>query len=669
MFCTSDLREVDAPSEATHLKVFFDDGDSAICRADTEPQPHAYSMGWCTTCGVPRYDCREWDESKYERVPAGESGGGRFTSGSGGSASSDASPEITGAYARPDVVRVSNVEDAISLILKGQSVEVDDVTKVHTLIARLATIAADAKAKGEKAGNYDLCRVSVAGTNLFCVQRARTEEFPDGVPRLKMPQLSGQAEPGSLADRLPKGKDGSVNASDAFSQHLQAIGIGTTTSRVAASTLRASQRELIGTNVAGMMSARDFDVTKEPIFISRDNYVIDGHHRWAAAVGRDAEDGRLGDVAMNVVRIDAPISEVLHIANDWTRKFGLRAKGVSLRSVFSLFDESQPRDDNGRWTDGGGAASSAEASDAIEAIRASIVNDPKALPIEKKHALEIASAEYTVRERLKSGDTKSLHTKTIKRGTETVEVYTDERIKVHSQILTKFLDDTVKRNGGHPLPFNLEQPVATFMAGMPGSGKSTASGGVDFKDIVKIDSDLLKPYFPEYKRGTEAAVVARESADLADQLLSLATENRMNVWVDGVLKTTGNTDARHLGDGALGKMAYLKSHGYRIEMRYVDVPVNLSVARVVQRYIGDLNSNDPATQKSARYVPVSFPKGLADADYGTRPHRTFSLATKSTLGGDPLVSAWIHVNGETRKVIGSHGELQTSTKARKTRAA
>lgn len=34
-------------------------------------QSHTYSLGWCTTCGVPRYDCAEFDESKHPRDESG----------------------------------------------------------------------------------------------------------------------------------------------------------------------------------------------------------------------------------------------------------------------------------------------------------------------------------------------------------------------------------------------------------------------------------------------------------------------------------------------------------------------------------------------------------------------------------------------------------------------
>jgi hypothetical protein len=41
---------------------------------------HRYSMGWCVTCGVPRYDCAEWNEDDHPRDD-----NGRFATGDGSS--------------------------------------------------------------------------------------------------------------------------------------------------------------------------------------------------------------------------------------------------------------------------------------------------------------------------------------------------------------------------------------------------------------------------------------------------------------------------------------------------------------------------------------------------------------------------------------------------------
>ena len=290
----------------------------------------------------------EWDEEAHPRVPAGEEGGGQFAPAGSTGGQGDGTKEAwkdeggfghlgiewkqeTDADGRPIPIKVESVDDAAALVLEGKVVEVKDVQSVHTLITRLAQISAEAKAAGKDAKDYDLCQVTVPGSSMFCAKSLRTKEYPDGVPRLEMPQLGGVPVPGSEADTLPRNPwdpsevDGSVH----FISYLQGIGIRTNKEVLPAANLRASQRELIGSKVAKMMVDKKFDPGKNPIFISRDNYVVDGHHRWAAVVGRDVEDGHLGDLNINVVRVNAPISEVLHLANAWSVKFGIKqAAGV-----------------------------------------------------------------------------------------------------------------------------------------------------------------------------------------------------------------------------------------------------------------------------------------------------------------------------------------------------
>jgi hypothetical protein len=251
-------------------------------------------------------------------TPGGSPAGGQFCSDT----------EAGTSYARPKVLQVRSIEEAIRLIGEGHSVELPDTRAVNTLIAKLAAMAQDAVSKGTKAPFYNLCNVSVAGTNLFCAEKLRTHEHPEGIPRLNMPQFGGEARPGSLADKLPKDRKGVVDGADAFLAHLQALGIKTSKGDEVAAKLRATQRELDGANVAQMMTSKTFNPRKKSIFVSRDHYVIDGHHRWAAAVGLDAADNVLNEIQMQVIRVDAPISEILHLANKWTKQFGILPRGV-----------------------------------------------------------------------------------------------------------------------------------------------------------------------------------------------------------------------------------------------------------------------------------------------------------------------------------------------------
>lgn len=218
---------------------------------------------------------------------------------------------------REPTVRVKDIAEAIKLMQAGKNVELESDEDVNTLLEELNIQANQAKERGEKF-KINLCNVSVAGSNLFCGQSlADTDGKP--LPRIKMPQLSGTAREGSEAAKVANDK-GEADAGPAFLKFLKEGGVKVTEEKVKAAKLKASQAELIGAKVAGIMSKKKWD--EGTIYISKDNYVIDGHHRWAAAVGADSKDG-LGDLKVKVVRVDMNISEVLQVANDFTDEFGI----------------------------------------------------------------------------------------------------------------------------------------------------------------------------------------------------------------------------------------------------------------------------------------------------------------------------------------------------------
>lgn len=218
-----------------------------------------------------------------------------------------------------EIFRTQSIDEALQLISEGKLVELDSVERVATMIDKLNEIIKDAKERGENAPNYDLCKVSVPGTNLFCSESK-------GIPRIQMPQFSGEPVPGTRADKLEKNKSGQVDGTAEFEKHLESLGVAVERRTVKASELKATQNELVGSKVVGMINNPSFDPAGEEIFVSRDGYVIDGHHRWAAQVGRDLADGQIGDLDLKVRVVDMPISEILREANNWASDFGIAAK-------------------------------------------------------------------------------------------------------------------------------------------------------------------------------------------------------------------------------------------------------------------------------------------------------------------------------------------------------
>lgn len=216
--------------------------------------------------------------------------------------------------------RTDDIDTAVELLAKGKYVEFTQPRAVATMIDKLADVAQDMEKKGEKAPNFDLCKVTVKGLNLFCVESK-------GLHRIEMPQFSGKPVPGSQADQLPKNEDGEVDVGPAFVELLKSQGVAVKQESELASYLKASQMELVGKKVSGIMKAyRSGKLAKAPIFVSSDNYVIDGHHRWAAMVGIDLADNKTGDVSMPIMRVDMPVTELLFAAKLFTTEVGIAPK-------------------------------------------------------------------------------------------------------------------------------------------------------------------------------------------------------------------------------------------------------------------------------------------------------------------------------------------------------
>ena len=254
------------------------------------------------------------------------------------------------------VTTVTTIDGAIKLLGQGKGVMFTTPDKAVTLIHRMASIAQEARSKGEKAPVYDLCKVSVKGTNLFCSENV-------GIPRSNMPQLKGKPTPGTPADNLPKDAHGEVNLGPAFRDFMAAQGHQIEDIQIPASHLRASQTELNGVKVAGMVQSLEQGLMPpDSIFISKENYVIDGHHRWAANVGYGL--GEKKDINMPVARVDMPILESLKMAGNFAASMGIPQAGIGKAGLsaqefmvaFMLmqFKFNPFHDRAGRFASGGG---------------------------------------------------------------------------------------------------------------------------------------------------------------------------------------------------------------------------------------------------------------------------------------------------------------------------
>lgn len=222
-------------------------------------------------------------------------------------------------------------------ITKKRVDEVPDDAKKDavTAIDKIAHELEKAKAEGRPAENTNLCDVSIPGTNMYCDGNKK-------IPRAKMPQFRGKPAEGSAASKMPKDNNGEVETSALFDKMLDKEGIKISKpTEVDASTLKATQAELVGPKVVGMAKAmaklnkKDGDLTDEekkdwenltgPIYVSNDGYVVDGHHRWAAIVSHNLKNPDK-KIPMKVRVIDDKIESIIPKANKFAEDIGIAAK-------------------------------------------------------------------------------------------------------------------------------------------------------------------------------------------------------------------------------------------------------------------------------------------------------------------------------------------------------
>lgn len=186
----------------------------------------------------------------------------------------------------------------------------------------LSIISEDAVQRGKKAPSYNLCDLGA-----ICHDNK-------GISRINMPQLSGKPMPGSQADALPRDKDGDVDGKEYFGRYLVDSKKYTVTEEdVPVASLKATQNELEGAKVAGIYAALQDpksqayrEIKNSYLYISSDNYVLDGHHRWAALLADAYRRGNIAGVTIKVKRIGAPISVLVEVANKWAADFGIQQK-------------------------------------------------------------------------------------------------------------------------------------------------------------------------------------------------------------------------------------------------------------------------------------------------------------------------------------------------------
>jgi hypothetical protein len=201
-------------------------------------------------------------------------------------------------------------------------IQPEELHQFNTDIKKVAQIVAKAKENNQPIPDINLCDITVPGTNLYCDDNL-------GIPRDEMPQFKGKAVAGSRAAAMDADESGEVDTEPVFKQMLQQKGIKTLQTEVPADKLKATQKDLVGGKVIGMMGALEKDPhhpkITAPIYVSRDGYVIDGHHRWAAIVAYNASHPEQ-QIQMKTTVLDMDIKDAIPMCNQFAEDMGVAAK-------------------------------------------------------------------------------------------------------------------------------------------------------------------------------------------------------------------------------------------------------------------------------------------------------------------------------------------------------
>lgn len=151
------------------------------------------------------------------------------------------------------------------------------------------------------------------------------------IPRSEMPQLKGFPRRGSVAEHLPKDKNGKVNVSDEFLNYMTNLrGRSASEARMRASELSGVQSDIVASKVAHTISKfwrnpghKKFHQT---YIVDQKGALLDGHHGWASVRIYDLLRGWEVDTVLSVLMFDCSIQELVEDARTFTQIIGIENK-------------------------------------------------------------------------------------------------------------------------------------------------------------------------------------------------------------------------------------------------------------------------------------------------------------------------------------------------------
>lgn len=178
--------------------------------------------------------------------------------------------------------------------------------------------------------------------------------------------------------------------------------------------------------------------------------------------------------------------------------------------------------------------------------------------------------------------------------------YLDSRKMLHEKIISDLTNQILPA---------VEQPLVIFLGGGSASGKTSISKLLlqsfanDQEQVIHIDSDAIKSALPEYipflqeNPNTTASRLHEESSDVAEMLFTKSLEQKLNILLDGTMKSAGRAER-------LIEMA--RVHGYQVSAVIADVSLEEALNRAEKRYIIEQRRvPEHVIRESHQMVPVT----------------------------------------------------------------
>jgi predicted ABC-type ATPase len=460
----------------------------------------------------------------------------------------------------------------------------------------------------DRTDHPDITEIKIEGTLLFGDEGM-------GIARKDMPQIDKDLRPQFLED-------------------LEKDGITSEKEKVDPKTLKPIQKEVSGSRSGAIYNKyrEEGKIPKQDrILISKDGFVIDGHHTWAASVAFSFDNP---SAKIPVYRLSVNAQEALDASLAWTQSKGIEGQSIDAAKK-SLFFEFEPgemlkhqdhdQSSHGNWAEGreriigsGNVPSLARDSEG-RVINPDATGGYKAgVPESVTFGRETLTPEHSLWHHLVPDG---------RGGYEPSE----ERAYLHQQIINQVTEGVPQSS----------DPTFYMLGGGPASGKSTflKSGVTDTPDkanAVHVNADDIKAMLPENPRMVNggdadffnaASFSHEESSMLAKRVQDRAIENKQNIVLDGT------------GDSAINKLASkvesARQNGYKVNGVYVSVPTEVAWSRSVQRALG----------ASKRYVP----KAVVE-----ETHKAVSGTLRQAVEGGLFdkISLWDNT-GSAPKLVGS----------------